>query len=186
MLFFPHLKSLADKVSPTTQEVNRGAILRRGGLRAHRKNARPSSAGAGPTQARPVRPDFEDQRSISYSNVDRFDTRLEWSVVETDGHLRRSPSYCSVSADGPIMDIRHDCVKSSSPTIVYQDRPYDTTPLTAEVFHLDSAADEKQSAAAGQNWSEAKECAPQKKVDASFRKPPPYLSICIPTVDIHP
>ncbi len=44
-----------------------------------------------------------------------------------------------MSADGPILDIRHDCVKSSSPTVVHQQRPFGSGPLSAVVMQCEHA-----------------------------------------------
>ena len=61
---------------------------------------------------------------------------LEWQNVESSEYLARSDSYKSVAAEGPILDIRHDCVKSNSPTIVHQQKAFAAAPLSAEVMEF--------------------------------------------------
>ncbi|KAI0818874.1 hypothetical protein BC629DRAFT_1464807 [Irpex lacteus] len=117
----------------------RSGIIRRGGIRAHRKNGRPSSAGhchPEPAQEK-TKPELLRKRSASCTNLDWLRNGVEWQTIESSEHLARSDSYQSVSADGPILDIRHDCVKSSSPTVVHQQRPFGSGPLSAVVMQYE-------------------------------------------------
>lgn len=76
-------------------------------------------------------------RSASCTALDWFSGGLTWSDVEASGYLMRSGSYRSVEHEGPVLDMRHDCVKARSPTVVPgqhdQNSPTAVTPLTAEL-----------------------------------------------------
>ncbi len=61
---------------------------------------------------------------------------VEWREVEASGRVNRSGSYRSTTEEEPILEIRHDCVKSGSPTVVHQNKPYDVTPQAAEILIL--------------------------------------------------
>lgn len=149
--------------------MNRNGIVRRGGVRGPRRNV-PVSAGSLPvcmyssecsTNHQPTsagnhhpdtvtsrsRPQLVRRRSASCSDLDWLKNGLDWQTVESSPYLSRSGSDKSVYADGPVLDIRHDCVKSSSPTIIHQQRPYDLTPLAAEVLQCDNSGEVVQAAA---------------------------------------
>ncbi|KAI0083995.1 hypothetical protein BDY19DRAFT_601237 [Irpex rosettiformis] len=132
------------KSSPISVTPHSG-VVRRGGIRAHRKNVRPRPASAGhchpeKTEDKPKHPLLR-RRSSSCTNLNWFKNGLEWQTVESSEHLARSNSYKSVTSGGPILDIRHDCVKSNSPTIVHQPRPFVAAPLSAEVMKVEQSGD---------------------------------------------
>lgn len=71
------------------------------------------------------------QRSVSASALGRFSGRMEWRDLVISGCVERTES--NIGAMEPVLDIRHNCVKSESPTLVHQNRPYNITPMSAEV-----------------------------------------------------
>ena len=73
-------------------------------------------------------------RSASCTALDWFAGDLSWSDVEASGRLERSGSYRSVQHDGPELDLRHDCVKASSPVVVHQAKHHAVVPLSAELI----------------------------------------------------
>lgn len=56
---------------------------------------------------------------------------MDWRAVVCSGAVE--PTESNIGATEPILDIRHSCVKSESPTVVHQSRPHSLTPQSAEV-----------------------------------------------------
>ena len=73
---------------------------------------------------------------------------MSWSDVEASGRLVRTGSYLSSEEDGPVLDLRHDRVKASSPVVIYQDRPYSVSPLSAEIVTVQDVVSASSSHAA--------------------------------------
>ena len=80
-----------------------------------------------------TRPVYARVRSKSCTAIDWFQGALYWSDVEASGSFIRSGSYRSVHHYGQVMDMRHDRVRTATPVVIHQDRPYADAPLSAEV-----------------------------------------------------
>ena len=80
-----------------------------------------------------TRPVYTRGRSASCTALDWFAGDLHWSSVEASGAFVRTGSYRSVHHYGHVMDMRHDRVKSSTPIVIHQDKPYAEAPLSAEI-----------------------------------------------------
>ena len=89
--------------------------------------------------ARSKKPLYSRSRSQSCTALDWFVGDMSWSDVEASGRLDRSGSYRSVQHEGPELDMRHACVKSSSPTVIHQTQHYSVAPLSAELMIPESA-----------------------------------------------
>ncbi|KAJ3526893.1 hypothetical protein NM688_g8202 [Phlebia brevispora] len=88
------------------------------------------NTGNGTDNSRPM---VSRGRSASCTALDWFSGDMTWQDVEASGYLTRSGSYRSVEHEGPVLDVRHDCVKTASPTVVHQSRPHAIAPLSAEL-----------------------------------------------------
>lgn len=93
-----------------------------------------------------TRPAYTRGRSASCTALDWFAGALYWSDVEASGSFTRSGSYRSIHHYGQVMDMRHDRVKTATPVVIHQNRPYAEAPLSAEVGTVETTLAAGQSA----------------------------------------
>ncbi|KAI0685480.1 hypothetical protein BC835DRAFT_517718 [Cytidiella melzeri] len=207
MIVYPQSSTGALTRSPVN-EPPRSGVVRRGGLRSPRRNGRvctslslqsvtatecriqPVSAGSYcPEPPLPLqRPHLVRHRSVSCSGLDWFKGELEWNTVESGPCLSRSGSYKTSSAQDPVFDIRHSCVKTNSPTIVQQQQSYDITPLVAEVFFCeehDNSVVTPSPPTANDESAQLPHINSYRTSDQSKAQVASRLSIQIPSRDFH-
>ncbi|GJE86875.1 hypothetical protein PsYK624_029580 [Phanerochaete sordida] len=145
MLFSKKAKLCATQISSDAgHSDNEGANLkRRNGVRARsvpvrkeqRPGPRPSSSDNSDSESRPVvrvSRALSRNRSNSCTALDQwFAGDMDWRAVVHGGAVECTES--NLGAVAPILDIRHSCVKSESPTVVHQERPHSLTPQSAEL-----------------------------------------------------
>lgn len=79
-----------------------------------------------------VAPALVRNRSASCPHFNVFPSKIEWKDIVASGIVPHTES--NIGAVAPILDIRHSCVKSESPTLVHQDEGEPVTPMSAEVI----------------------------------------------------